>query len=107
MNCNKEGIPLYLPLLKGIDRSLRKRLIRSSEWPFPAKRQEPTSRSPQELAAQKRQFKIEPIIGHLKYDHRMGRCRYKGQIGGTANVVWARLAWHTKKIVTMPDKWEK
>lgn len=57
-------------------------------------------------AAQKRRVKIEPIIGHLKHDHRMGCCRYKGKAGDTANVVWATLAWNTKKIVSLHGRWE-
>jgi len=42
--------------------------------------------------ALKQRVKIEPIIGHLKADHRMDRCRYKGPQGDTNNVVWA-AAW--------------
>jgi transposase, IS5 family len=49
--------------------------------------------------ALKQRIKIEPIIGHLKSDHRMNRCRYKGAVGDTVNVVWATLAWNTKKVV--------
>lgn len=49
--------------------------------------------------ALKQRVKIEPIIGHLKNDHRMNRCRYKGAAGDTTNVVWATIAWNTKKIV--------
>jgi IS5 family transposase len=37
--------------------------------------------------ALKQRVKIEPIIGHLKADHRMDRCRYKGPPGDTTNVV--------------------
>jgi IS5 family transposase len=49
----------------------------------------------------KRRVKIEPTISHLKNDHRMNRCRYKGVLGDTANVVWATLAWNTKKIISL------
>jgi IS5 family transposase len=42
---------------------------------------------------------IEPVIGHLKSDHRMDRCRYKGFEGDQMNVSWAVLAWNTKKWV--------
>ena len=31
--------------------------------------------------------------------HRMNRCRYKGAGGDAVNVVWATLAWNTKKVV--------
>jgi transposase, IS5 family len=40
---------------------------------------------------------IEPVISHLKADHRMVRCRYKGFAGDQMNVSWAALAWNTKK----------
>jgi IS5 family transposase len=40
---------------------------------------------------------IEPVIGHLKADHRLDRCRYKGFTGDQMNVSWAVLAWNTKK----------
>lgn len=48
--------------------------------------------------ALRRRVKIEPVIGHLKNDHRMNRCRYRGPVGDTANVVWAAAAWNTKKV---------
>ena len=51
--------------------------------------------------ALKQRVKIEPIIGHLKCDHRMNRCRYKGKAGDTVNVIWATLAWNTKKITQL------
>jgi transposase, IS5 family len=40
---------------------------------------------------------IEPVIGHLKADHRLDRCRYKGFAGDQINVSWAVLAWNTTK----------
>jgi transposase, IS5 family len=40
---------------------------------------------------------IEPVLSHLKTDHRMDRCRYKGFAGDQLNVSWAVLAWNTKK----------
>jgi len=42
---------------------------------------------------------IEPVISHLKSDHRMHRCRYKGFAGDQINVAWAVMAWNTKKWV--------
>jgi IS5 family transposase len=47
--------------------------------------------------ALRQRVKIEPIIGHLKTDHRMDRCRYKGPEGDTTNVVWAAAAWNMRK----------
>jgi IS5 family transposase len=40
---------------------------------------------------------IEPVIGPLKADHRLDRCRYKGFAGDQLNVSWAVVAWNTKK----------
>jgi len=40
---------------------------------------------------------IEPVLSHLKADHRMDRCRYRGFAGDQLNVSWAALAWNTKK----------
>jgi len=40
---------------------------------------------------------IEPVIGHLKADHRLDRCRYKGFAGDQINVSWAVLAWNITK----------
>ena len=51
--------------------------------------------------ALKQRVKIEPIIGHLKADHRMDRCRYKGPQGDTANVIWAAAAWNMRKVVRL------
>jgi IS5 family transposase len=42
--------------------------------------------------ALKQRVKIEPVIGHLKAEHRMDRCRYKGPEGDTTNFVWAAAA---------------
>src|SRR5262249_3260017 len=39
----------------------------------------------------------EPVIGHLKADQRLDRCRYKGFAGEQMNVSWAGLAWHITK----------
>jgi transposase, IS5 family len=46
---------------------------------------------------QKQRAKIEPIIGHLKADHGMDRCRYKGFEGDQINVSMASMAWNLRK----------
>ena len=46
---------------------------------------------------QKLRNKIEPVIGHLKTDHRMDRSRYKGLDGDKINVNLGVLAWNCKK----------
>jgi IS5 family transposase len=50
--------------------------------------------------------RAEPVIGHLKSDHGMNRCRYRGPLGDTCNVVWATMAWNMKKVVGL-DKERK
>lgn len=41
--------------------------------------------------------KIEPTIGHLKTDHRLNRCRYRGAEGDSFNVGFATMSWNLKK----------
>lgn len=40
---------------------------------------------------------IEPVIGHLKSDYRMGRCFLKGMMGDQINTLMAAAAWNFKK----------
>lgn len=55
----------------------------------------------------KKQFKrraaIEPINGHLKTDHRLGRNFYKGIIGDNINVMLAAAAYNFKRMM---NKWK-
>lgn len=67
--------------------------------PRKGKRPHPDRRASWFRRAMRRRVAVEPVIGHLKQDHRMNRCRYKGWIGDTVNVGWASLAWNTKKLV--------
>jgi IS5 family transposase len=46
---------------------------------------------------QRQRAKMEPIIGHLKADHRMDRCRYKGFEGDQINVSLVVIAWNLRK----------
>ncbi len=51
----------------------------------------------------KRRQSIEPVIGHLKADHRMDRCWYKGQDGDALRTVLSavgfNLRWLLRKII--------
>jgi IS5 family transposase len=89
---------------RGFPQSLKKEEGFRRRWglrrmaiPRKGKQPHPHSRTSWFQRARRRRVKLEPVIGHLKNDHRMNRCRYKGTVGGTANVVWATLAWNTKK----------
>jgi IS5 family transposase len=46
---------------------------------------------------QRKRAAIEPVISHLKQDHRMDRCRYKGFEGDQINVSIAATAWNLRK----------
>lgn len=43
-----------------------------------------------------RRAAIEPIIGHLKTDHRMAKCYLKGYLGSVSNAYLAAMAWNLK-----------
>lgn len=45
----------------------------------------------------RRRAAIEPIIGHLKSDHRMARNYLKGTIGDRINLLMAACAWNLKQ----------
>ncbi len=47
----------------------------------------------------RRRASIEPIIGHVKSDHRMERSFYKGLTGDRMNVLLACAAWNLKKFM--------
>ena len=59
----------------------------------------PCSSEPWFRRNQRIRNRAEPVIGHLKSDHRMNRCRYKGPQGDKCNIVWATMAWNLKKVV--------
>ncbi|NUN99295.1 MAG: transposase [Saprospiraceae bacterium] len=47
----------------------------------------------------RRRASIEPIIGHVKSDHRMERSFYKGLTSDRMNVLLACAAWNLKKFM--------
>lgn len=64
--------------------------------PTKGKKKHPDHYNPYFRRLQRYRNKIEPMIGHLKNDHRLDRCRYKGKTGDTQNVAWAAIAWNLK-----------
>jgi IS5 family transposase len=52
----------------------------------------------------RRRAAIEPIIGHLKQDHRVARNFLKGQIGDSINFIMAAAGFNFKKLL---DKLKK
>jgi IS5 family transposase len=93
---------------RGFDQSYKKQNTCQRRWgvkrlaiPKKGKRAHRDSAKPWFKQALKQRVKIEPVIGHLKTDHRMNRCRYKGSRGDTANVVWAVAAWNVRKVTRL------
>ena len=53
----------------------------------------------------KRRSAIEPIIGHLKSDHKMNRCRLKGWLlGDKINAIFASIAFNFKQVLNFLKK---
>jgi IS5 family transposase len=105
MQANTGKRPDLLTADRGFDQSYKKQQHCRRRWAvkrlaIPKKGKQPhrDSQNPWFKRALKQRVKIEPVIGHLKADHRMDRCRYKGPPGDTANVVWATAAWNMRKV---------
>ena len=49
----------------------------------------------------KRRQAIEPIIGHLKQDHRMDRCHLKGEVGDRLHAVLCAAGYNIKWLLRM------
>lgn len=54
--------------------------------------------------AHKQRAAIEPVIGHLKSDHRLNRNFYKGIFGDNINILLASAAFNFKRMM---NKWKK
>lgn len=52
----------------------------------------------------RRRAAIEPVIGHLKTDHRLGRNFYKGIVGDHINILLSAAAFNFKRMM---NKWKK
>ncbi len=48
----------------------------------------------------KRRAAIEPIIGHLKSDHRMNRNHYQGQTGDAVNATLSATGFNFRKLLS-------
>lgn len=58
----------------------------------------------QEKKQLRRRQAIEPIIGHLKADHRMGRCHLKGEQGDRLHAVLCAAGYNIKWLLRMIAK---
>ena len=57
--------------------------------------------SDQERKLLKRRQAIEPIIGHLKADHRMDRCHLKGEQGDRLHAVLCAAGYNIRWLLRM------
>jgi transposase, IS5 family len=57
--------------------------------------------SEEERQLLKRRQAIEPIIGHLKQDHRMGRCHLKGETGDRLHAVLCAAGYNIQWLLRM------
>jgi len=106
VEANTGVIPPEVSADRGFSRALetearwsRRLGIKRLAIPRKGKKRHPEHRASWLRRALRRRVATEPVIGHLKQDHRMNRCRYRGGVGDTINVVLASLAWNTKKLV--------
>lgn len=53
--------------------------------------------------AHKKRAAIEPIIGHIKADHRLNRNFYKGMVGDNINIMLAAAGFNFKRMI---NKWK-
>jgi IS5 family transposase len=65
--------------------------------PTTGKKPHPQAQTPWFKRLQRQRVKMEPTISHLKTDHRMDRCRYKGFEGDQINASLAVIAWNLRK----------
>ena len=54
-----------------------------------------------ELKTLKRRQAIEPVIGHLKADHRLGRCHLRGEIGDKIHAVLCAAGYNIRWLLRM------
>ena len=47
----------------------------------------------------RRRSAVEPVIGHMKSDHRMGRCFLRGLLGDEINAVLAAAGMNFRKLL--------
>jgi IS5 family transposase len=52
-----------------------------------------------EKKRKRRRSAIEPVIGHLKKDHRLCRCMLKGNVGDGLNLIGSALGFNVKKLL--------
>ncbi|MGL6193532.1 MAG: transposase, partial [Thermoguttaceae bacterium] len=57
--------------------------------------------TPSERKRKRRRSAIEPIIGHLKSGHRLGRCFLKGRVGDAMNLIGSAAGFNVRKLLRL------
>lgn len=102
-----ERVADYLPKIAIVDRGFRGRrqvldVLICTPTPLPQ-----TASKYQKQITRKRfrsRAGIEPVIGHLKHDHRMIRNYLKGEMGDKVNTILAAAAFNLKKMLSRIKK---
>lgn len=96
-----------VPKKATVDRGYRgNKLIGDTLIQIPQAPTKNTSKYKQKILKQahRKRAAIEPVIGHLKSDHRLGRNFYKGIVGDNINVMLAAAAFNFKRMM---NKWKQ
>ena len=95
-----------LPKKAKVDRGYRgKKQIGTTEILIPSTPKKSDSYYKQKKLsnAHRKRAAIEPIIGHIKSDHRLNRNFYKGVVGDSINILLAAAAFNFKRMM---NKWK-
>ena len=57
--------------------------------------------SASELKRKRRRSVVEPVIGHLKSDHRLDRCFLWGREGDRLNLVGSAVGFNVRKLLSL------
>jgi len=101
-----ERLTNKVPARAKVDRGYRgKKQVRKTEILIPSTPKKSMSyyKRKKLSEAHKKRAAIEPIIGHIKADHRLNRNFYKGIVGDNINIMLAAAAFNFKRMM---NKWK-
>jgi len=101
-----ERLTNKIPKKAKVDRGYRgKKQVRETEIlvPTPPKKSQSYYQRKKLSKAHKKRAAIEPIIGHIKADHRLSRNFYKGIVGDNVNIMLSAAGFNFKRMM---NKWK-
>lgn len=101
-----ERLTNKIPKKAKVDRGYRgKKQVGETEIliPSPPKKSQSYYQRKKLSEAHKKRAAIEPVIGHIKVDHRLNRNFYKGIVGDNVNIMLAAAAFNFKRMM---NKWK-